>query len=225
MSSPWATTRQPIMERPWLGMAIMAAVPIFSLILVRLFWSGSSLWFLTVGIILLGTAAIVFLARRTGDQQYSTQALSSETPRLPLVLAGLGVFFLAMLILPNFAGGGSTPDVASPAVQSEVSQPSVSDVAGASELPAVEAPRRVVAQDSITEEPAAAAAAEDGAYIVAEGDTLWTIALQFDVTVESIVEANGLEDETAISIDQELVIPADGGDESATTGGVVEFLP
>ncbi len=225
MSSPWAATRQPTMERPWLGMAVMAAVPIFSLILVRLFWSGSSLWFLTVGIILLGIAAIVFLARRTGDQQYGTQAMSLENARLPLVLTGLGVLFLAMLILPNFAGGGSTPDIASPAVQSEASQPSVSDAAGASELPAAEAPRRIVAQDSFTVEPAAADAAEYATYVVAEGDTLWDIALQFDVTVESIVEANDLADETAISIDQELVIPADGGGESATTGAPAEVLP
>ena len=56
-------------------------------------------------------------------------------------------------------------------------------------------------------------------HVVQPGDTLWDIALRFEVTVESIVEANDLEDETAISIDQELVIPADGGDESATIGG------
>lgn len=200
-------------------MAIMAAVPIFSLILIRLFWSGSSLWFLTVGIILLGIAAIVFLARRTGDQQYGTQTLAPETPRLPLILSALGVLFLAMLILPNFAGGSSTPDIASPAVQSDVSQPLASDTAAVSEPPASAAPRRVVAQDSFVAETDTADVAEDGSYIVAEGDTLWDIASQFGVTVESIVEANDLEDETAISIDQELVIPAEGGDESATRGG------
>ncbi len=206
-------------------MAIMAGVPIFSLVLVRLFWSGSSLWFLTVGIILLGTAAVVFLARRTGEQQYGTQTLSLETSRLPLVLSGLGVLFLAMLILPNFAGGGSTPEIASPSVQSEDSQLPVSDVPGASELPAADAPRRVVSQDSFVAESDTADEAEDATYVVGEGDTLWDIALQFDVTVDSIVEANDLEDETAISIDQELVIPADGGDESATTGAPAEVLP
>ena len=105
MSSPWASTRQPTLERPWLGMAMLAAVPVLSLILVRLFWSGSSLWFLTVGIVMLGAGAIVFLARRTNDQEIGRQVLAPETPRLPLVLAGLGVLFLAMLILPNFAGG------------------------------------------------------------------------------------------------------------------------
>jgi LysM repeat protein len=199
-------------------MAIMAAVPIFSLILVRLFWSGSSLWFLTVGIILLGAAAIAFLARRTGDAEHVRQTLAPETSRLPLVLTGLGVLFLAMLILPNFAGGDSSPDIASPGVvQSEVSQSPVSDAAGVSQPPAQESPRRVVPQESLASETEATGT--ESTYVVEEGDTLWDIALLFDSSVEAIVEANDLEDETAISIDQELVIPADSGDEAATTGG------
>ena len=218
MASPWASTRQPPIDRPWVGMAIMGAVPIFSLILVRLFWSGSSLWFLTVGIILIGAAAIVFLARRTGDAEFARQTLPPETSRLPLVLTGLGVLFLAMLILPNFAGGSSSPDIASPGVvQSEVSQPPVSDTAGVSQAPAQESTRRVVPLESFASEPEATGT--DSTYVVQEGDTLWDIALLFDSSVEAIVEANDLADETAISIDQELVIPADSGDETATIGG------
>jgi LysM repeat protein len=200
-------------------MAIMVSVPIFSLVLIRLFWSGSSLWFLTVGIILLGAAAIVFLARRTGESQYGTQPLSAEASRVPLVLTGLGVLFLAMLILPNFAGGSSSPDIASPpAVESDTSLPPVSDSAGVSPPPVSNSPRRVVPQDSFVASDDPVDAVEDSTYIVADGDTLWNIALEFGVTVESIVEANDLVDETAISIDQELVIPADGGDETATAG-------
>ena len=221
MSSPWASTRQPTLERPWMEMAILAAVPVFSLILVRLFWSGSSLWFLTVGIIMLGAAAIVFLARRTNDQQFGRQALAPETPRLPLVLAGLGVLFLAMLILPNFSGGDSTRDMASPgAVVAQGSDEPVSDAAGVSQEPAA-SPRRVVAADSLDSE--SEAVVSGGTYVVGEGDTLWDIALQFDVSVTAIVEANDLEDETAISIDQELVIPVDDNDETATRG--VNTLP
>ena len=221
MSSPWATTREPTLERPWLGIAMLAAVPVLSLILVRLFWSGSSLWFLTVGIIMLGAAAIVFLARRTNDQEFGRQTLAQEAPRLPLVLAGLGVLFLAMLILPNFSGGGSTPDLASPgAVLAQESDEPVSDTAGVSQAPA-DSPRRVVAADSFDSEPEAVASG--GTYVVGEGDTLWDIALQFDVSVSAIVEANDLEDETAISIDQELVIPVEDSDETATRG--VDALP
>jgi len=221
MSSPWASTRQPTLERPWVGMAMLVAVPVFSLILIRLFWSGSSLWFLTVGIILLGAAAIVFLARRTNDQEFKRQTLAPETPRLPLVLTALGVLFLAMLVLPNFAGGDSTPDLASPGVvQSQVSEASASDTAGVSQPPA-ESTRRVVPAESFNPQPEVAA--EGATYVVEEGDTLWDIALLFDVSVTALVDANDLEDETAISIDQELVIPADVTDETATTG--VEGLP
>ena len=107
MSSPWASTRRPTMERPWLGMVMLAAVPVLSLILVRLFWSGSSLWFLTVGITLLGVAAIVFLAGRTNDQGFGRQTLAAETSRLPLVLTGLGVLFLAMILFTLFYASGS----------------------------------------------------------------------------------------------------------------------
>ncbi len=184
----------------------MAAVPVFSLILVRLFWSGSSLWFLTVGIILLGAAAIAFLAQRSGEGEQVRQTLAPETSRLPLVLVGIGALFLAMLILPNFAGGSSSPDIASPGVvQSEVSQPPVSDTAGVSQPPP--STRRVVPEETFATVPEATGT--ESTYVVQEGDTLWDIALLFDASVESIVEANGLEDDTAISIDQELVIPAE----------------
>ena len=221
MSSPWATTRQPTLERPWVGMAMLAAVPVFSLILIRLFWSGSSLWFLTVGIIMLGAAAIVFLAKRTNDQEIGRQTLAPETTRVPLVLTGLGVLFLAMLILPNFSGGDSTPDLASPgAAVSQVGEEPASETAGVSQAPA-DSPRRVVPVESFNSEPEAAA--REGTYVVGEGDTLWDIALQFDVSVGAIVDANDLEDETAISIDQELVIPVDDTDETATTG--INTLP
>lgn len=216
MSSPWTSTGQPTLERPWLGMAMLAAVPVFSLILVRLFWSGSSLWFLTVGIILLGAAAIVFLARRTNDQELGRQTLAPETPRLPLVLTGLGVLFLAMLILPNFSGGDSSPDLASPgAVLAQESEEPVSDTAGVSQAPA-DSPRRVVPAESFDSEPDVVGSG--ATYVVGEGDTLWDIALQFDVSVAEIVEANDLEDETAISIDQELLIPVDNNGETATRG-------
>lgn len=197
-----------------MGMAMLAAVPVLSLILIRLFWSGSSLWFLTVGIILLGAAAIVFLARRTNDQELGRQTLAPETPRLPLVLTGLGVLFLAMLILPNFSGGDSSPDLASPgAVLAQESEEPVSDTAGVSQAPA-DSPRRVVPAESIDSEPDVVGSG--ATYVVGEGDTLWDIALQFDVSVGAIVAANDLEDETAISIDQELLIPADNSDETAT---------
>ena len=52
-------------------------------------------------------------------------------------------------------------------------------------------------------------------YVVQEGDTLIAIAERFGVSVDSIVEVNGIEDPTLINIGQELLIP--GGQEPAPT--------
>jgi len=44
-------------------------------------------------------------------------------------------------------------------------------------------------------------------YIVQEGDTLYEIALRYEVTVDDIIEANDLSDPNALTIGQELFIP------------------
>ena len=53
MASPWDLPQRSPVERPWMGMAMLVTIPVIALILVRMLWSGSSLWFLSVGIILL----------------------------------------------------------------------------------------------------------------------------------------------------------------------------
>lgn len=219
MASPWITPQRPAVERPWLGMAVMAAIPLLSLILIRMLWSGSSLWFLTVGIILLGVAAVIFLARRPQEHEYSRQALTHETNRLPLILTGLGVLFMAMLLLPNFSGGGSSSEPA--AGQQLQSGVAVSDVSGASQAPAGDASAQqppLVEQSGPVEE-ASAAAGET--YVVQSGDILWDIAERFGTTVEAIAEANNLENPADLAIDQVLIIPPPGqgtGDEAPTEG-------
>jgi LysM repeat protein len=52
-------------------------------------------------------------------------------------------------------------------------------------------------------------------YIVRPGDTLSVIAAQFGVTVEAIMEGNGLTD-YVIQVGQELIIPLEGGSPTAT---------
>ncbi|MCH8948936.1 MAG: LysM peptidoglycan-binding domain-containing protein [Chloroflexi bacterium] len=194
---------------------MLAAVPLLSLVLVRMFWSGSSLWFLAVGIILLGVAAIVFLARRTQDQAYSQRTLDPEASRLPIVLMGVGVLFLAMLILPNYSGGGASSPQTLPAAVAG------SEVAGIAQEPVSQAP---VVSLPAAAEPAAASET----YLVQSGDTLWDIALRFETTVEAIVAANELTDETGLSIGQELVIPPAGAaaeDGDSAEDAPVEMLP
>ena len=222
MASPYIHSSQSPVEHPWAGMAALAAVPLLSLVLVRMFWSGSSLWFLAVGIILLGVAAIVFLARRTQDQAYSRRTLDPDASRLPIVLMGLGVLFLAMLILPNFSGGGSSAPQTLPAVEQQSAAVADSEVAGISQEPVLQVP-------VVSSLPAAAEPAATGeTYLVQSGDTLWDIALRFETTVEAIVAANELADETDLSVGQELVIPpaaavAEEGD--SAEGAPVETLP
>jgi LysM repeat protein len=196
-------------------MALLVSVPLLSLILIRMLWSGSSLWFLTVGIILLGSAAVLFLARRQDDY-----GLAQEPSRVPLVLAGLGVVFLAMLLLPNYADGGSgtsSGDLAR--LQSQLQQQQVqqqqqqssantSQVSGVQQQPTVaQAVQQPVQQLPVAQQPDPASSVSGETYIVVDGDTLWDIATNYGVTVEAIVAANSLADESDIQIGQELIIP------------------
>ena len=203
MASPWVSPQRYPDERPWLGMVMLVALPLVSLILVRMLWSGSSLWFLTVGLILLGSAAVLFLARRPQELEYGRQTLAPETNRLPLVLMGLGIVFLAMLLVPNFADRGSS---SSDGAAVEQQQQQAAPAAGAlSEVSGVSQPSAPPA--AIEEQEAALSADGSQVYVVATGDTLWDIAARFSTTVEAIVEANGLENASDIALDQELIIP------------------
>lgn len=47
-------------------------------------------------------------------------------------------------------------------------------------------------------------------YIVVAGDTLFKIALEFDVSVDDIAEANGIINIDSLEVGQELIIPAPG---------------
>ena len=224
MASPWISSQRSPADRPWLAMLLVAAIPLISLVLIRMLWSGSSLWFLAVGIILLGAAAVIFLASRSQEQEYGRQALVQEPSRLPLILTGIGVVFLAMLLLPNFAGGGSD---ATPVTQQQQQQELgsvISEVSGVSQAPGEQqapAQGQVLPRAQPTTAGAALPAGET--YIVQGGDTLWDIALRFDTTVDAIVEANGLTNAEELVLDQELIIPAAGT--AADEEGAAEEQP
>lgn len=87
---------------------------------------------------------------------------------------------------------------------------------GSDESPAAAAV--VVAQEPEDAAPTAtpAAAAEPGPeqprYVVQSGDSLGSIAGRFGVTLQAIMEANGLDNANYIKIGQELVIPIEGGE-------------
>lgn len=214
MASPWVPQQRSPIERPWMGMAMLAALPLLSLILIRMLWSGSSLWFLTVGIILLGAAAVVFLARRPQEMDYGHQTLAPEQNRIPLVLSALGVFFLAMLLLPNFAGSGEGAGSTNTSVDvSDQVAPAALDsaVSGISEPPAQQdvapAQQDVLDSDLVAQ-----------TYVIQDGDTLWDVAASFDVTVDAIVDANDDLNPADLQIGLEITIPAPEAETASNEG-------
>jgi LysM repeat protein len=206
--SPWIPPQRPPAERPWLGMALLVAVPIFALVLARLLWSGSSLWFLAIGIIFLLAAGVVFLNRRQQTLEFEKHMLSEEPSRWPLVLAGLGVFFLALLLLPNYSGGGSNGS----AVTQQPGTGSTGEVLGDAQAP-VQPTAQVQQQapaDTTGDAPAASndtSTASGDTYVVKSGDSLWSIAEQHNSTVDAIVAANSITNPAELQVGQELVIP------------------
>lgn len=62
-----------------------------------------------------------------------------------------------------------------------------------------------------TAEAPAGPAAGGTTYVVKTGDTLYTIAIRFGVTINDIVEANNLTNPNRLAIGQELIIPPPGG--------------
>ncbi len=69
--------------------------------------------------------------------------------------------------------------------------------------------------------PFAAPAYADTAYVVQRGDTLYSIALNFGVTVQAILNANGITNANLIFVGQRLTIPTGGGSSNPppSTGG------
>ncbi len=190
-------------------MAMLVAVPLLSLVLVRMLWSGSALWFLAVGILLLGAAAVIYLARRPHELEYGP-ALGQDTSRLPLIMSALGVLFLAMLLLPNFAGDN---DASFPSATQQDGL--VSDVSGVSvnnQDQAQPDDPAAPAADSASDPPASDA---EQTYVVQSGDTVWAIAERFSTTIDAIIDANGLANPGALQVGQELVIPVGDAAESA----------
>jgi nucleoid-associated protein YgaU len=186
----WTPPERPSAEeRPWLGLAMLALVGFLTLLLLRLLWSGTGVWYLVVGLLLVGGAAVaVFTRTQRGTLQPAARPVLAGS-RLPLLLAGAGALLLVLLLVPTTDSGESEAEEATSPVT--VSTP-VSSVAAVAVTPA-----------------AVATPAQGGAetYVVESGDTLWDIAERFGTTVDALVEANGLEDAADLTVGQQLTIP------------------
>ena len=142
---------------------------------------------------------------------------------MPLVLAGLGVLFLAMLLLPNYAS--SDWSSSNPTALQETQAPSdtLSEVSGASQSPSTTSQPPASSQEEAPSTELDVPAGSE-VYAVADGDTLWDIAISYGTTVEAIVAANHLANEADIAIGEELIIPPPGSlpdeppDDSGATG-------
>jgi LysM repeat protein len=218
-----------------MGMALLLSIPLLSLILIRLLWSGSGLWYLLVGILFLGVAAALFLARRNDERGPTT--LADEPNRLPLVLMGIGMVFVVLLLLPNFSGDSSASPLQQVRNQSRLPTQSAAIVAH----PTVrtQPTRRATSQptpqptdssqvqlqqapDDTTSAPTAGntdTSPPPGSetYVVKDGDTLWDIASSHDVTVESIIAANQLDSADDLQIGDEIAIPPATADATDST--------
>ena len=197
MASPWTPPQSPPAERPWMGIALLVAIPLISLILIRMLWSVSGLWFLSVGIILLGAAAVFFMAGRPQGLEYDRETLGQAANRVPIILAALGIYFLAMLLLPNLSGGSGTDGAA----QQQSPGLVAADEADSGQPPPA-------GEQNVLGVAPPAAPAGDQTYLVQSGDTVWEIANRFGTSVQAIVEANDLENPADLQVGQELVIPS-----------------
>lgn len=59
-------------------------------------------------------------------------------------------------------------------------------------------------------------------YTVRSGDTLYGIALELDVPLESLMAANGISETDTLSVGQVLIVPADNDQAAAPQAGAVE---
>lgn len=71
--------------------------------------------------------------------------------------------------------------------------------------------------------PAVAQSADGPAYVVQSGDTLSSIAVRFNVTVDELMEANGISDPNLLSAGQQLIIPGLEGVSGLLLTEVVQF--
>jgi LysM repeat protein len=62
-------------------------------------------------------------------------------------------------------------------------------------------------------------------YVVKSGDTLSDLALEFDVPVDAIATASGLENADVLDIDQELTIPCSVADGALSADGTPSPTP
>ncbi|OAI44398.1 hypothetical protein AYO38_09745 [bacterium SCGC AG-212-C10] len=131
--------------------------------------------------------------------------VSGRKVRLAAGLAGLA----ATVAAPFSTAFADTHEVRSGDTLSEIAETYGVPIAGLVELNGLnDADQIYIGQQlAIWSRPAVAAAGNAGGYRVSEGDTLSSIAEEFGLTIQELVDANGLDDADAIYIGEALIIP------------------
>jgi len=168
-----------------------ANLEFFAIAATVLIWLGA--FFLIVGLIV----AYIDLKTRLEVQTL----LANSSPSEPIVLA-VTMEPTATLVSPT-----STPQKPTPALSlsngpalslSNGATPSLTPTANSTATPSGQTltPTRTQAEQTV--------------YVVQGGDSLWKIAESYGITVDALVEANGISKDDVIHPGQELVIPAPG---------------
>jgi sortase A len=145
-----------------------------------LIWLGA--FFLSVGLVL------AYIDLKT---QLEIQAvLVSSSPSEPVVLA------VTMEPTPTPVPPTATPTLSPTSEPTSLPTPTTS-------------PTATPLRGTPTANPAPASA-EQAVYVVQSGDSLWKIAESYGITVDALVEANGISRDDVIRPGQELVIPVPG---------------
>ncbi len=76
---------------------------------------------------------------------------------------------------------------------------------------------------ALAQEPTPQPVAEGAVYIVQPGDSLWSIALRFRVSIQALTEANGISNANQLNVGDRLVIPGLEGIRGTLTTQIVPF--
>jgi nucleoid-associated protein YgaU len=136
------------------------------------------------------------------------------------MLLGLGIAAFLLISLPGGCGDSEDidddEDVETEAV-AEPTAPPMMEIVDPEPGDLQSEPEESSDADTPEEEPAAENGEEagesdappeiPGVYVVQEGDTLYGIAVQFGVSMEELMAANGMDDPNTLQLGQELQIP------------------
>lgn len=114
---------------------------------------------------------------------------------------GLGLLLCAL----SFAACGSKGDPGASATP-ELSGTAIPTMAIVTPTPGLP-PAAGATKATPTEEAQQTDDGQDGTYTVQSGDTLFSIAAKFNVTIDALMQANSITDPTALQANQVLVIP------------------